>query len=384
MAELKVRTSHDTIEEFNKSKIVRALVNEADAPIAIAEKIASEVENYLTRIEVTPSTTMIREMVNAKLIEYGFDDIASYHQRLGLPIYDVKKILTMGDRMDSSTQFNPESIHKHMGDMIARSYALNAVIPGEVADAHREGLVSIHEIEYFATRPHGFCHDLRYFLLGGLRVDGSGRDTAIAGPARHPEVAIFHAAKALAASQVFWSGGQSYNHFNVFMAPYIVGSSDREVFQLCQLFVYEMSQQYVARGGQMVWSSVSLSPGVPSELEDVRAVMPGGRVGPDTYSDFYEESLRIFRGMMGVLLEGDYGGKPFPFPRIEIRVVPEALKSAQDEYLMACELAARFGSPIFLNQGCSQVDAFSSSIESRLLVDGSCECPGSIRGGINR
>jgi len=379
---LKVRTSHDTIEEFSKSKIVRALVNEADAPIAIAEKIADEVENYLARIEVAPSTTMIREMVNAKLIEYGFDDIASYHQRLGLPIYDVKRLVTMGYRMESSTQFNPESIHKHMGDMIARSYALNAVIPGEVADAHRQGLINIHELEYFVTRPYCFCHDPRYFLRGGLRVDGSGRDTATSGPAKHPEVAIFHAAKALAASQVFWSGGQGYNHFNVFMAPYFTGKNDREVSQLCQVFVYEMSQQYVARGGQMVFSSVSLSPGIPGELGGIRAVKPGGIVGPETYSDYHDESLAIFRGMMGVLLEGDHSGKPFPFPRVEIRVVPGMLKSAEREYMMACELAAKFGSPVFLNQGCGFVGAFSSSVESRLIADGSSGYPESIRGGI--
>lgn len=379
---MKVRTSHDTIEEFNRNKIVRALVNEANAPVRVAEKIAMEVENYLTRIEVSPTTTMIREMVNAKLIEHGFDDIAAYHQRLGLPVYDVKRIITSGDRMDSSTQFNPESIHKHMGDMIARNYALSSVIPSELADAHRQGLIHIRDLEYFVTRPSCFVHDLRYFLIRGLKVDGSGRDTAVAGPAKHPEVAVFHAAKALAASQVFWSGGQSYNFFNVFMAPYFEGRDEKEITQLCQMFIYEMSQQYVARGGQMVLSSVSLFPGIPETLTGIEAVKPGGVVGPETYSDYHDESVGIFRGMMEVLLGGDFSGKPFRFPQIEIKLDPNIVDSAEDEYLATCELAAKFGSPVFLNLFRGDIPPSSCSVESSLIVDGSKDYPASLRGGV--
>lgn len=367
---MKVRTSHDTIEDFSKHKIVRALVNEANAPILVAEKIANEVESYLTRIGVSPTTTMIREMVNAKLIEYGFDEVAARHQRLGLPIYDVRRILTQGDRMDTSTRFNPESIHKQMGDMIARNYALSSVIPTEIADAHRSGLIHIHDLEYFVTRPYCFAHDLRYFLLHGLKVDGSGRDTAVAGPARHPEVAIFHAAKALAASQVFWSGGQAYNYFNVLMAPYVAGRSEREIRQLCQMFVYEMSQQYVARGGQMVLSSVSLLPGVPTVLGDSKAVKPGGVLGPETYSDFHDESVELFRQLINVLLSGDYAEKPFRFPEIEIKLDGSMIRSAEEEYLSACMLASKYGSPIFMNLVGAELSPLSCSVEPGIVVDG--------------
>jgi anaerobic ribonucleoside-triphosphate reductase len=379
---LKVRTSHDTIEEFNRNKIVKALVNEANAPIKIAEKIATEVENYLERIEVYPTTTMIREMVNAKLIEYGFDDIAVEHQRIGLPVFDVNRILTRGERIDSSTQFNPESIHKHLGDIIARSYALSSVIPPELADAHRRGLIHIHELEYFVTRPYCFVHDLRYFLASGLKVDGLGRDTAVAGPAKHPEVAIFHAAKALAASQVFWSGGQSYNAFNVFIAPYFVGRSERETAQLCQMFIYEMSQQYVARGGQMVLSSVSLVPRVPEAFADIPAVKPGGVVGPETYSDYEDEVRAVFRGVMDVMGRGDFAGKPFPFPQIEVRMDPGVLVEAEEDYLVACEISSKFGLPIFLNGGSEGIGDCSCSVESRLIADGSSGYPENVRGGI--
>ncbi len=379
---MRVRTSHDTIEPFDRNKIVRALVNEANAPLRIAEKVAADVESYLSRIDISPTTTMIREIVNAKLIEYGFDDIASKHQRLGLPVYDVQRILSGEARMEASAQFNPESIHKYMGDLIAREYALSRVIPTEIADAHRRGVIHIHDLEYFVTRPYCFVHDLRDILMWGLKVDGSGKDTAVAGPARHGEVAIFQAAKALAASQVFWSGGQSYNLFNVFMAPYLEGRDERGVVQLCQMFIYEMSQQYVARGGQMVLSSVSLYPGVPQELLEVRAVKPGGVLGPETYSDYVDESLAIYRGMIEVLLRGDFTGKPFPFPQVEIKLDPKAVNESGDEYLAACELAARFGSPVFLNMFRPDILTWHCSVESLLMVEGSPGQTGSLRGGV--
>jgi len=52
------------------------------------------------------------------------------------------------------------------------------------------------------------------------------------------------------------------------MAPYFEGMSYDEIEQLTQMFVYEMTQMMVARGGQLVFSSVQLSPGVPSLWKD--------------------------------------------------------------------------------------------------------------------
>ena len=83
--------------------------------------------------------------------------------------------------------------------------------------------------------------DLRWFLKNGLKVDGTGENTAVAGPAKHPEVAILHAAKALAAAQTNFAGGQGLDFFNVWLAPYMQGLSYEKIKQLAQMFIYEMS-----------------------------------------------------------------------------------------------------------------------------------------------
>ena len=141
-----------------------------------------------------------------------------------------------------------------------------------------------------------------------------------------------------------------------------------EIRQMMQMFVYEMTQMMVARGGQLVFSSVQLSPGVPSLWRDKPCVFKGkvwdGSSGPKrTYGEFEREVRLLFKAMMEVMMEGDYWGKPFSFPKPEISIEPDFLKedeefnrnnpdlpSYQDLYLLTFELASKFGTPYYDNQ----------------------------------
>jgi ribonucleoside-triphosphate reductase len=132
-------------------------------------------------------------------------------------------------------------------------------------------------------------------------VDGQGVHTAVAGPAKHPEVAILHAAKALAAAQTNWAGGQGYDFFNVWLAPFVRGMSYERMKQLAQMYIYEMSQMYVARGGQTVFSSIALECAVPKIIWDVPVVLPGGKVsGSETYLDYFDEANAFFNAILDV------------------------------------------------------------------------------------
>ncbi|MDD3373794.1 MAG: anaerobic ribonucleoside-triphosphate reductase, partial [Methanoculleus bourgensis] len=101
--------------------------------------------------------------------------------------------------------------------------------------------------------------DLRYFFYYGLMPDGNGTKASVAGPAKRAEVAVLHAVKALGSAQTNFAGGQGYYNFLTFMAPFFEGMDYEEIKQLMQMFVYEMTQMMVARGGQVVFSSVQLS-----------------------------------------------------------------------------------------------------------------------------
>ncbi|RLI84298.1 MAG: anaerobic ribonucleoside-triphosphate reductase [Archaeoglobales archaeon] len=248
---LTVRTSRITIEGFDRRKIVDSLVKETGVDRRIAEEIALEIEETIKKLKLKfISAPLIREIVNVKLLERGLEKSRANYTRLGLPVYDVTQIIEKGVRENANLQHNPETIHKLVADWVMKEYALLKVLPLHIADAHMRGDIHIHDLEYFATRPYCFQHDLRWFLKNGLKVDGTGENTAVAGPAKHPEVAILHAAKALAAAQTNFAGGQGLDFFNVWLAPYMEGLSYEKIKQLAQMFIYEMSQMYVARGGQ--------------------------------------------------------------------------------------------------------------------------------------
>jgi len=210
--------------------------------------------------------------------------------------------------------------------------------------------------------------DLRYFFYYGLMPDGNGTKASVAGPAKRAEVAVLHAVKALGSAQTNFAGGQGYYNFLTFMAPFFEGMDYEEIRQLMQMFVYEMTQMMVARGGQVVFSSVQLSPGVPTLWKDKPCVYRGkvwnGEQAPlRTYGEFEREVRLLFKALMEVMLEGDYWGKPFSFPKPEISIEPDFLTEDEefnrehpdlptyrDLYLMTFELASKYGSPYYDNQ----------------------------------
>ncbi len=351
--ELLIRTSKNEIEPFDRRKIVESLIREVNLPKNIAEEIAIEVEAGIKSLNLEfVSAPLIREIVNVKLLERGLEEERKLYTRLGMPVYDVTNLIENGSKENANLQHNPETIHKLVADRVMKEYALLNVLPEKLADAHMRGDVHIHDLEYFATRPYCFQHDLRWFLKNGLKVDGTGENTAIAGPAKNAEVAILHAAKALAAAQTNFAGGQGLDFFNVWLAPYMQGKSYREIKQLAQMFVYEMSQMYVARGGQTVFSDIDIEYGIPKVVSDLPAVLPGGVVKDSiTYGDFEEEAIKFAYALTEVYTEGDYVGKPFFFPKPNYKLRKECFKKEGfDEFMISVhKCVAKFGTPYFLN-----------------------------------
>jgi ribonucleoside-triphosphate reductase len=170
-----VRTSRNEIELFDRKKIVESLIREAGVDRKIAEEIAVDVENGIRMLDLEfISAPLIREIVNVKLLEMGLENERKSYTRLGLPVYDVTSLIERGSNENANLQHNPETIHKLVADCVMKEYALLRILPTELADAHMRGEIHIHDLEYFATRPYCFQHDLRWFLRHGLKVDGTG------------------------------------------------------------------------------------------------------------------------------------------------------------------------------------------------------------------
>ncbi|MDO9325723.1 MAG: anaerobic ribonucleoside-triphosphate reductase [Methanoregula sp.] len=376
-----VRTSDGHIVEWDRNRIVRQIVEETKlvetfygykgADEATAQEIARDVENKIKSMGLKSlSGPLIREIVNITLLEKGMIQYRNVSTRVGTPVYDAHMI-DVGKGFEAhdnaNLQENAETSHKKKADKISKEQYL-LQLPPALADYHLSGEMHIHDLEYFGTRP--FCQDwdLRYFFYYGLMPDGTGTKASVAGPAKRAEVAILHAVKALGSAQTNFAGGQGYYNFLTFLSPFVEGMAYEEIKQLVQMFVYEMTQMMVARGGQLVFSSIQLTPGVPSLWQDKPCVFKGkvwdGKSAPKrTYGEFEREVRLLFKATMEVMLEGDYWGKPFNFPKPEISIEPEfmgereefnkkhpELPTYQELYLLTFELASKFGTPYYDNQ----------------------------------
>lgn len=367
---LKVRRKDGYKESFNKDKIIESIRKETGCTGKIIEQIVDEVEHALNTSTLQIITgSLIREVVNTKFLEHELHDCRKKYTRVGMPVYDARKIdVGAGKGDNANLQESPETGHKRKADQLSKEEFL-LMFPDHIAEAHLNGDIHIHDLEYFGTRQFCLDSDLRYFFYHGFVGDGTGEHTSFAAPAMRPEVAILHAVKVLGSSQTNCAGGQGFYNFLTFLAPFFEGYEYDTYKQCMQMFVYEMTQMLVARGGQVVFSSVQLSPGIPELWKDIPVVYrgkiwDGNQSELRTYGQFELENRLLFKSLMEVMLEGDYSGKPFYFPKPEISIepqfiemmeyealyVPEHMPSIWSLYLLSFELASKFGTPYFDNQ----------------------------------
>lgn len=91
----KVKTSKNTEEFFEPERIIKSLMEETDLTQDQANDVAMELTRRLIsyKIEVLTSPE-IREMVCSILLEKNYDKARFMYTRLGLPFYDVQKLLS--------------------------------------------------------------------------------------------------------------------------------------------------------------------------------------------------------------------------------------------------------------------------------------------------
>ena len=348
---LRVRTARDTIEPFDKSKITNTLIQETQTTPKLAEKIANDVYKELRKLELDYLTApIIREMVNTKLTENGLESLRRKYTRLGMPVYNITNLIENGNKDNANMMHNPETIHKYVADESLKQYTLLNILPHHLADAHMNGTVHIHDLEFFAGRPiNCLQHDLRQFIQYGLKVDGTGDHTSVAGSPNHIETLMNHSGEIMLAAQQNMSGGQSMSLWNVFVAPFAAGLPYDKIKQSVEMLIFNLNMAYAARGGQVPFTSVGLEFTVPDFLKNEPAYGPGGKV-VGVYGDFEQEVRLLQRAFTEALIKGDSEGKPHLFPNTIYYLRKECLTPEFTEDIDRVHyLSAKFGTAYFVN-----------------------------------
>lgn len=192
---------------------------------------------------------------------------------------------------------------------IVANYWLNEVYPKEAGEAHRNGDIHIHDLDFLG----GYCcgHSLRALLQEGFA--GVPGKTA-ARPPKHLSAALGQMANFLGTMQNEWAGAQAFSSFDTFLAPFVRADhlDYKGVKQLLQEFIFccGTSSRW---GGQTVFSNITLDIKCPEDLKD-KPVLIGGVDTGTTYKDYQEEMDIINLAFLEAMSEGDKDGRPFTFP----------------------------------------------------------------------
>jgi ribonucleoside-triphosphate reductase len=342
-----VRTTDDAIVQWDRSRIVNALVREANVARAEAEKVAQDVEEVIFSSSIRHVTSsLVRELVNAKLVERGLEEQYKKHARLGVPLYDVERLMMFKNKENANVPHNPEATNMTIAEWTLKQFALTSVFDPDVADAHTSGDIHLHDLG-FINRPYCSGQSLEYVKKFGLSLPNA---LSMAVPAKHPETLLAHMVKFSAALQGHFAGAIGWDAVNIFFAPFLVGLSDREVRQLAQMLVFEYSQQNVARGGQAIFSDINLYWEMPAHFEDVDAIGPGGVSTGKKYRDYLPEAQRFLKAIFEVYRGGDASGRPFFFPKPLLHITERFFQTDgwQDFLYQACDVAAEKGNTYFV------------------------------------
>jgi anaerobic ribonucleoside-triphosphate reductase len=330
-----VRTSHFTLEEFDANKIANSLIKEAKVPPELAKKAAKEAEKRLRNSKTKYLTApLVREVVNAILVEKGFEDYRHKLTRLGMPVHEVTALIDTKQRARDST-----AILSKAGKTVLSEYTLLNVFPRDIADAHVSGAIHVKGLGTWILKPNEVMHDLRFFFQHGLKRENPLQLSSK--PPQSLESAFSIIFNVLLHASRETDETQTCPYFNVFLAPFIRDGGTAEIKKTLRLFILNINQH--------ADTTLGLEPSIPKFVADKAAVGPQGKTF-GKYADFAEESRLLASLALEVFAEESFP-KPLLNPKLVIKVNKETLadENARAVLLKAHTLAAERGTVYFAN-----------------------------------
>lgn len=164
-----VRTSNQTIEEFNPHKIIQCLVKESNMSMDQATKITEEVENKIYKFSSSYLTSsIIRDCVNNVLLEHGLEDHRNKLIKLGIPIYDLNK------KLNNSDGLLKNGISDILADVSKNIFSdyLKNIFPKDILDMHFSGEIHLDDIGYWSIYPDTVFVNVEQFLDKNINLNG--------------------------------------------------------------------------------------------------------------------------------------------------------------------------------------------------------------------
>ena len=379
-------------QEYDESNIVKALIKEANCEEELAKEIASAVTDklQLTEIKVV-DTSLIRSLVNNELFERGLNKELKSNTEINIPFYNITEIIENANKENGNTAHNPESVNLTLAERLLKEYALKEIFPEDISESHLNGEIHIHDLG-MVDRFYCSGHSPEYLKKNGIRNIPTIPSNS--GPANCATVLARHLCSMTQFLQGQFAGAIGWEALNVFFAPLLTDMSYKEIKQLAQTLIFDLSQLAGARGGQVAFTDFNVYISIPEHYRNVLAMGAKGRYMVkdyfenihyfDTqdeakkystengyklllYKDFEKESSLFVKAILEVIGEGDADGMPFAFPKINLHINEESFNNpvARELLNVACECSSKSGCPYFIFDR----NAFSVSQCCRLKID---------------
>ena len=368
----KVKKRNGSTAPFNAGKIENAV---AQAFMATEEISARDLSTMARAIELmvetqikeaggqeSPTVEEIQDQVEATLMKCGYAKTAkayilyrNQHSRVRETrntLLDYKKLVDgyIGTEKDWRVKEN-STVTLSVGGLIlsnsgaiSANYWLSEVYDEEVAKAHRECFMHIHDLSMLT----GYCAgwSLKQLIkegLGGV----SGRITS--GPARHLSTLCTQMVNFLGIMQNEWAGAQAFSSFDTYLAPFVKADNLTypEVKQCIQSFIYGVNTPS-RWGTQAPFTNVTLDWTVPEDMANLNALV-GGEEMPFTYADCKKEMDMVNKAFIEIMIEGDANGRGFQYPIPTYSITEEFDWSDTENNRLLFEMTAKYGTPYFSN-----------------------------------
>ena len=227
---------------------------------------------------------------------------------------------------------------------ITANYWLSEVYDQEIADAHRNCDIHLHDLSMLT----GYCAgwSLRQLIQEGL---GGVPGKISSSPASHLSTLCNQMVNFLGIMQNEWAGAQAFSSFDTYLAPFVRVDklSQREVKQCVQSFVYGVNTPS-RWGTQAPFSNITLDWTVPKDMANLPAIV-GGREQPFTYGECQKEMDMVNKAFIELMIEGDANGRGFQYPIPTYSITKDFDWGDTENNKLLFEMTAKYGTPYFSN-----------------------------------
>lgn len=227
---------------------------------------------------------------------------------------------------------------------ITANYWLSEIYDEDVANAHREGSIHIHDLSMLT----GYCAgwSLRQLIREGL---GGVAGKISSSPAKHLATLCNQMVNFLGIMQNEWAGAQAFSSFDTYLAPFIKSDnlSYEQVKKCIESFIYGVNTPS-RWGTQAPFSNITLDWIVPPDLANEHAIV-GGKSMEFKYKDCQKEMDMVNKAFLEIMIEGDAEGRGFQYPIPTYSITNDFDWSENENNKLLFEMTAKYGTPYFSN-----------------------------------